>query len=98
MTMEQRLNEMETDVLERFQAGSNRMDAIEKKLDENTAATSRVEANTQELVEFFNSVKGAFRVLEALGKLAKPLAYITMFLGACTGVWLAFKNGGKIHE
>lgn len=98
MTMEQRLDEMETDVRERFQAGSDRMDAIEKKLDANSEATARVEANTKELVEFFNSVQGAFRVLEALGKLAKPLAYITMLAGACTGLWLALKNGGKVHE
>lgn len=96
--MEQRLDELEADVHTRFQAGSDRMDAIEKKLDANSEATARVEANTAEMLEFFNSVRGAFRVLDMLGKLAKPLAYIMMFIGACTGVWLALKNGGRIHE
>jgi hypothetical protein len=81
-----------------LQVGAERMEKIETNLKTNTDATTRVEANTKELVEFFNSVQGAFRVLEALGKLAKPLAYITMLAGACTGLWLALKNGGKVHE
>lgn len=95
---QERILEIEQRMEAQLQAGTDRMEKIEQNLQANTEATTRVEANTKELVEFFNSVQGAFRVLEMLGKLAKPLAYITMFAGACTGLWLALKNGGKVHE
>lgn len=74
-----------------LEAGSERMDGIEQKLD-------GIKTDTAEMLEFFNSVRGAFRVLDMLGKLAKPLSYIMMFVGGCVGVWLALKNGGKVHE
>lgn len=49
---------------------------LEKALQLNTDSTSRVEKNTQEIVEAFNSAKGAFRALEFIGKLAKPIAFV----------------------
>lgn len=95
---EQRIHTLESDVETQLKAGAVRMDKIEADLTANTAATNRVEANTTEMLEFFNSVRGAFRVLDMLGKLAKPLAYIMMFLAALAGLWAALKGGGKIHE
>lgn len=95
---QERILELEQQMQAQLEAGSKRMDAIEKKLDDNTATTARVETNTTEMLEFFNSVKGAFKVLDMLGKLAKPLAYILMLIGAITAFWLTLKNGGKVHE
>lgn len=86
-TPEQRIAALEAEVL-----------AIKDDLKANTESTNRVEANTKEMLEFFNSVKGAFRVLDMLGKLAKPLTYILMLVGAITAFWLTLKNGGKVHE
>lgn len=63
-----------------------RMDKFERRLDENTEVTKRVDTNTTELVDIMNSWKGAIKVLEFLGKLAKPLAAITTFFA----VWFAF--------
>lgn len=95
---EQRLEALEAEMETQLKAGADRMDKIEVDLKANTATTERVEANTREMLEFFNSVKGAFRTLDMLGKLARPLAYLLMLVGAITAFWLTLKNGGKVHE
>ena len=49
----------------------------------------RIEDNTRELLETFNALKGAWKVLNAIGKLAKPLTFIaTLF-----GLYYSFKVG-----
>lgn len=62
-------------------------------LAENTAATKRIEANTAEMLEVFESFKSALRVLNWIGKLAKPLGYIIGLCAAITGFWTALKTG-----
>lgn len=64
----------------------DRVGNLERGLATNTAATARVEANTEEIVELFKSWKGAMRVLEVVGKAAKPLAAVAS-LGAAIGAW-----------
>lgn len=62
-------------------------------LKENTDATNAIKADTAELLEAFRSFKGAMKVLEWIGKAAKPLGYI---VGACASVaafWAAIKSG-----
>jgi hypothetical protein len=46
-----------------------------------------------ELLEFFTAMKGAFKVLNWVGKVAKPLAAIVMLGGACVAFWTAIKGG-----
>lgn len=46
------------------------------------------------LLDFFNSVKGAFKVLDWLGKLARPLGYIAAFAAACASLWYSVRHGG----
>lgn len=70
-------------------AFAERMDKFERRLDDNAEATKRIEANTSQIVEIFESWKGAMKVLEFLGKLAKPVAAI----GAAIGAWFMFKGG-----
>ena len=77
----------------RLDAGDARMARIEKSLAANTAATARVEGNTAELLEWFASGKGAFKVLEGLGKLAKPLAAIVGLCVAIATAWTIFRTG-----
>lgn len=79
---------------ERFDKGSERMAAIERDL---KAATQQLQERNQqlaELLEFFSAMKGAFKVLNWVGKVSKPLAYIVMLGGACVGFWTAVKAGG----
>lgn len=72
----------------------DRVGNLERGLATNTAATARVEANTQEIVDLFHSWKGAMRVLEVIGKAAKPLAAIAS-LSAALGAWWFNMRGGK---
>ncbi len=48
-----------------------------------------------ELLEFFTAMKGAFKVLNWVGKVAKPLAAIVMLGGACVAFWTAVKGGAS---
>ena len=53
------------------------------------AQNKRIEDNTRELLETFNALKGAWKVLNAIGKLAKPLTFVaTLF-----GLYYSFKVG-----
>lgn len=65
-------------------------------LTQNTATTDQVQTNTKELLEVFDSWKGAMRVLEMLGKAAKPLGYIVMLCTALFGAVTAVKSGVNI--
>lgn len=62
-------------------------------LKENTAATNSIKADTAELVEAFHSFKGAMKVLEWIGKAAKPVGYIVGFCASVTAFWTAMKSG-----
>lgn len=70
-----------------------RLDNLESGLAENTASTRRVETNTSDLVEAFDSLKGAFKVFNWIGKAAKPIGYIAAACAACLSLWTAFKAG-----
>lgn len=72
----------------RFDEGSERMGRIEgdvaavrAELQDNTRTTNQLAASTADLVEFFEAMRGAFKVLNWIGKLAKPLGAIAA-LGA----------------
>lgn len=86
--------EWRTQVNERLDAGAVKMGQLHRDLQDNTQATRQVQADTQELIEFFRSVKGAFRVLEWLGKMARPLGYIATAGAALVGLWKVVKGGG----
>lgn len=82
-------------VNKRFNQGSERMASIERDL---KAVTQQLQERNQqlaELLEFFTAMKGAFKVLNWVGKVAKPLAAIVMLGGACVGFWTAIKGGAS---
>ena len=62
-------------------------------LKENTDDTKAIKADTAELLEVFESWKGAMRVMEMLGKLAKPLGYIVGFGASVAAFWASMKSG-----
>lgn len=56
---------------------------MEQDVENTTAATARntesietIRQNTQDIVDTFQALAGGFKVLQGLGRLAKPLAYI----------------------
>lgn len=71
----------------------DRVGMLETGLAENTAATKRIESNTSEIIDMFGNFKGAMRVLEGIGKLAKPMSYIAALAASVAAVWAAIKTG-----
>ena len=66
---------------------SDRIEVVEESLKRNTEATSRVEQNTSDLVEAWAAAKGAFKVLEIIGRIGKPLLIISGLLAALGIGW-----------
>lgn len=62
-------------------------------LKENTDATNSIKADTAELVEAFHSFKGAMKVLEWIGRAAKPLGYVVGLGASIAAFWTAMKSG-----
>jgi hypothetical protein len=72
-------------------------ETFKSELADNTAATKRIEANTSDLVEAFANLKGAFKVLNWIGKFARPLGYIAGAVAAVVSLYTAFKAGTTIR-
>lgn len=77
----------------RLDAGDERMKRIETDLSANTAATQQAASSIAELVDILNAWKGAFKVFEYVGKLAKPLGAVFALGAAIVGFWSALKGG-----
>lgn len=58
---------------------TSRINDVAKCLETNTKVTREVAANTKGVVDMFEAVSGAFKVLDMLSRLAKPFAIITAF-------------------
>ena len=94
-------------VAKELRAGDKRMDEIVKTiaaiqneqasakvlLAENTETIKEIKTDTADMLEVFESWKGAMRVMEMLGKLAKPLGYIVGFGASVAAFWAAMKSG-----
>ena len=62
-------------------------------LKENTDDTKAIKADIAELLEAFRSFKGAMKVLEWIGKAAKPLGYVVGLGASVAAFWTAMKSG-----
>ena len=94
-------------VAQELRAGDKRMDEIVKTvaaiqieqasakvlLAENAETINKIKTDTADMLEVFESWKGAMRVMEMLGKLAKPLGYIVGFAASVAAFWTAMKSG-----
>ena len=94
-------------VAKELRAGDKRMDEIVKTvaaiqieqasakalLAENTETIKEIKTDTADMLEVFESWKGAMRVMEMLGKLAKPLGYIVGFGASVAAFWASMKSG-----
>lgn len=97
----------ENDVARALDKGDRRMNSLadeitavkleqsefRRLLKENTDDTKAIKADTAELLEAFRSFKGAMKVLEWIGKAAKPLGYIAGLCASVTAFWAAMKSG-----
>lgn len=66
---------------------------FQRLLKENTDDTKAIKADTAELLEAFRSFKGAMKVLEWIGKAAKPLGYVVGLGASVAAFWTAMKSG-----
>lgn len=64
--------------------------SLKTAVDENTALTREVSANTHDIVEWTQASVGAFKVLEVLGTVARWAAGIIAAVGAATAAWHQF--------
>jgi hypothetical protein len=78
----------------RLDDGAATMKGLRDDIAANTTLTKQVQNDTSELVSLLNSFKGAFKVLEMLGKAAKPLGYITAFVAGMGSLWALWTGGG----
>lgn len=81
-------------VHERLNDGSKKMDQLRADLDANTATTQQIKADTSEVIELLHSVKGAFRVLDMLARLARPLGYLAAAGSSLYAMFSVIKGGG----
>lgn len=83
------------DIHSRLQDGDERMDTLEIAVNDNTTLTQTVKDDTAEIVEAFKSLTGAIKTLDAIGKIAKPLASVISLAGAVVAGWFTWKNHGS---
>ena len=98
---------LENDVARALDKGDRRMNSLadeiavvkleqaehRRLLKENTDDTKAIKADTAELLEAFRSFKGAMKVLEWIGKAAKPLGYVVGLGASVAAFWTAMKSG-----
>ena len=106
-TMPRTPEEFNDYVARELRAGDKRMDEIVKTvsaiqmeqanakvlLAKNTETIKEIKTDTADMLEVFESWKGAMRVMEMIGKLAKPLGYIVGFGASVAAFWAAMKSG-----
>ena len=67
----------------------HRQDGLKSAIDANSAMTLDIKKNTDDIVEFFVAAQGTFKVLKAMGTVAK---WMTTVAGAFALVWLFLKR------
>ena len=77
-----------------------KVNAIEKDqsaakalLKENTEAINAIKSDTADMLATFESWRGAMRVLEAIGRFAKPVSYIVGLVASVAAFYTAVKSG-----
>ena len=77
---------------ERLIEGDKRMARIEGDLAQTRDELHALREQLGEMLEFLQAMRGALKVLNWLGKLAKPMAYIVGLVTACVSFWAALKG------
>ena len=77
---------------QKFDNGSVRMAGIERELTATRKELHELKQQLADLLEFFEAMRGAFKVLNWLGKLARPMAAIVGLGLALTAAWNAVRG------
>ena len=88
-TADQRMDELvgKVNAIEKDQAAAKAL------LKENTEAINAIKSDTADMLATFESWRGAMRVLEAIGKFAKPVGYIVGMFASVAAFYTALKSG-----
>jgi len=78
---------------EEFQTLIARQDGADAEMHEIRHDITQIKSDTGEVVEMFRALSGGLKVLQGLGKIARPITYIAAMIGACIGAYTAWKNG-----
>ena len=83
----------------RLEAGDRKMSDLQEQIDglrsaiaDNTALTQQIRDSTAGLVEAFGALRGGLKVLEAIGRAARPVSYIVAAVAAGLGLWQTLKG------
>ena len=76
-----------------FEAMTRRQEASEQAIREMREDIKQIRSDTAGIIEFFDSATGAFKVLNWIGKAARPLGYIAATCTAVAVAWAKFKGG-----
>ena len=87
--MDRRMDQL----VEKVTAMEKDQSAAKALLKENTEAINAIKADTADMLATFESWRGAMRVLEAIGKFAKPVSYIVGMLASAAAFYTALKSG-----
>lgn len=71
------------------------LETLQERMEAQEFATDKLCKDTNELLEFFRNMVGAFNVFNMLGKLAKPLGAIAGAGAAIGSLWILLRGGGK---
>ncbi|MDD2610641.1 MAG: hypothetical protein PHX60_13325 [Giesbergeria sp.] len=81
-------------IAKRLVEGDERMEKIENSVAATREDQHDMREQMAEMLEFFQAMKGAFKVLNLIGALARPVAGIVGLGVALTGAWTAVRGGG----
>ena len=76
----------------RFGEGSERMAGIERELAAERRELQELKGQLADLLDFFAAMKGAFKVLNWVGKVAKPVAAIVSLAAAMGAAYAAWRG------
>lgn len=82
-------------IAKRLVEGDERMDNIEASIDAARKEQHEIRLQMTDMLEFFQAMRGAFKVLNWIGALARPVAAIVGLGVALTGAWTAVRGGGR---
>lgn len=79
-------------ILEDVEQLKSSVKKLEAGLAKNTALTEQVASNTSDVVDAFRAASGAFKVLEYIGKAARPMFWLISVVAGGTALWTSIKN------
>lgn len=82
-----------------MQISTDRLDALEAKvasmednMERNACVIAKIDASTSGIVEAFQALEGGVKVMQWIGKLAKPIGWIVAMCTAIAVAWTKLRN------